>query len=396
MRANPSVHSFVLDEHLVLFEQRSSALSVLNATAAAYWFALQDNQPHDAFLAALAAASKGHVPSTIEHELATLKQQWCQNGLIVGDQCAEPKLMQPQDEPDFVGWVKSEDAGSADAGRKRHRVDLSLLNTPISVRTDCGEVCAVATDLFAHLSVPQMPNFAAPSFVVEPVDGGWSMGLPGQGCRHARSLAPLLHGQLLLYAYRQMRSFAGFHAGAVSRGDRCVVLPGQAGSGKSSLTVALMYAGYGYCTDELAVIDNTSMRLIPCPINIGLKEGVWSVLAPMVPNLMGRAVWNRDDGQRVRYLPPLDSALQRSDQHKTVTAFVFPRFQAEHRGPASLQGITAGEALSRLTAAGYHLDQSISADWVARMVDWLPQVPSYSLVYSDTASAVAAVAEVLP
>jgi len=41
------------------------------------------------------------------------------------------------------------------------------------------------------------------------------------------------------------------HAGAVSFGDNVILLPGQSGNGKSSLTACLVANGYSYLTDEL-------------------------------------------------------------------------------------------------------------------------------------------------
>ncbi len=49
-----------------------------------------------------------------------------------------------------------------------------------------------------------------------------------------------------------------FHAGAVERDGRVVVIAGISGRGKSTLTAALVRAGFRYVTDEMAIIDPKS------------------------------------------------------------------------------------------------------------------------------------------
>ena len=50
------------------------------------------------------------------------------------------------------------------------------------------------------------------------------------------------------------------HAGAVERDGRVVALTGISGQGKTTLTAALVQAGYGYVTDELVAIDPVHRR----------------------------------------------------------------------------------------------------------------------------------------
>lgn len=46
------------------------------------------------------------------------------------------------------------------------------------------------------------------------------------------------------------------HAGVVAWNDRCIVLPGRSGAGKTTLVAALVAAGATYCSDEYAVLDD--------------------------------------------------------------------------------------------------------------------------------------------
>lgn len=60
-------------------------------------------------------------------------------------------------------------------------------------------------------------------------------------------------------------------------GDRCILVPGAPGAGKSSVTCAAMAAGWGYLSDELVSIDTSGMaHSYPKPIT--LKQGTKALL----------------------------------------------------------------------------------------------------------------------
>lgn len=71
------------------------------------------------------------------------------------------------------------------------------------------------------------------------------------------------------------RDFFLLHAGCVTvpDADEAIVIPAESGSGKSSLTAALVEAGFGYLSDEFAPIDPVSGLVHPYPKPINLKVG---------------------------------------------------------------------------------------------------------------------------
>ena len=66
------------------------------------------------------------------------------------------------------------------------------------------------------------------------------------------------------------RSF--IHAGTVGWKGKAIVLPANAGAGKSTLTRALVRAGATYYSDEFAVLDRKG-RVHPYPLPLRLKKG---------------------------------------------------------------------------------------------------------------------------
>ena len=62
------------------------------------------------------------------------------------------------------------------------------------------------------------------------------------------------------------------HSGAVTTRDGVgVLLPAPAGSGKSTLVAGLVRSGFGYLSDEAAVLQPETARVEPYPIHLSLK-----------------------------------------------------------------------------------------------------------------------------
>jgi hypothetical protein len=53
------------------------------------------------------------------------------------------------------------------------------------------------------------------------------------------------------------------HAGAIERDGRAVLLVGESDKGKSTLTAVLVTRGWGYLSDELAIVDTSTRTVVP-------------------------------------------------------------------------------------------------------------------------------------
>lgn len=62
------------------------------------------------------------------------------------------------------------------------------------------------------------------------------------------------------------------HGAALSVSDRCVVISGASGSGKSSLAWFMCHNGFDYLSDELAPVDPTLLNVEPYPHALCLKN----------------------------------------------------------------------------------------------------------------------------
>lgn len=92
------------------------------------------------------------------------------------------------------------------------------------------------------------------------------------------------------------------HGALLSRRSGGLLLCGEPGAGKTTLTIALSRAGWDYQADDIVRIDPHG-RAMGAPFAPAVKRGAWDLLRPRVPELAALPAHLRADGQEARYLP---------------------------------------------------------------------------------------------
>jgi hypothetical protein len=177
------------------------------------------------------------------------------------------------------------------------------------------------------------------------------------------------------------------HAGVVARDGRCILLPAEAGSGKSSLTAALTHRGFDYYSDEVALIDRRTFCVPPVPLAVCVKSTGWGIMSRYYPQIADLPTHRRDDGKVVRYvLPPSNAQQQRP---APVSHIFFPLYSQQ--GPSKLEPLARSEAFARLMTQCLALRQRLDQDNVGRLIDWIAGIDCYALTFSSLEEAVALV-----
>jgi hypothetical protein len=75
------------------------------------------------------------------------------------------------------------------------------------------------------------------------------------------------------------------HDSAAELDGRAIVMPADAGSGKTTLVAGLLRAGLRYLTDEAVAIDCDTLQIEPFPKPLSVDEGSWPILPELAPAL---------------------------------------------------------------------------------------------------------------
>jgi hypothetical protein len=203
-------------------------------------------------------------------------------------------------------------------------------------------------------------------------------------------IGPVVKGVLWQTAVNAHDFLFYIHAGVVGTSAGCVLLPAQAGSGKSSLTAALAHRGFRYFSDEVALIQRSDFRVPAMPLAICVKSTGWEMMARYFPNIAELPMHWRDDGKRVRYVPPPNST---NWVPAPVTHIVFPRHDEQAR--TAIHPISQSLALGRLMAECLALRQRLDHSIVQDLVRWIGEIDCYTLTFSSLEAAADAVTEVV-
>ncbi len=123
------------------------------------------------------------------------------------------------------------------------------------------------------------------------------------------------------------------HAAVLERGGRALILPGEPGAGKSTLTAALMLDGWRLLSDELTLLDR-ECRLWGLARPVSLKNASIGVIRAHAPQAVFGDVAQDTHKGTVSHLKPSADSVARLAEPARPAWIVFPRWQAQ--APARL------------------------------------------------------------
>jgi hypothetical protein len=212
----------------------------------------------------------------------------------------------------------------------------------------------------------------------------------GRASRLSR-VAPIVKSALWQSAINAHDFLFYIHSGVVGTGASCVLLPAAAGSGKSSLTTALVHRGFRYFSDEVALIEATTFHVPPTPLAISIKNTGWELIARYYPSICSLPVHVRFDGKVLRYIPPPADAVKQIPM--PVRHIIFPRYEQD--APTRLERVKRSEALDRLMGECLALRQRLDDTKVRQLVGWIAGIECYELTFSSLETAAQLVMEAM-
>jgi hypothetical protein len=253
------------------------------------------------------------------------------------------------------------------------------------IRHPPGEVANFLALLFADLHAQEAADIAAVLDIATLDDSGrctiaGAAGEPLFCGRLGVDCAAVLFDQVIYHLLDQQKDGVALHAGALARLGRTVLLPGQSGSGKSSLTAWLVKQGFSYLTDELVFLpDDGSCRLIPFPRPLCLKAGSAALVSAMLPAGHAADVLHGTQGAVIphRLLNPVFSPVTAAP-----SLIVFPQYQAG--ASLRLDTVSGARAASMLMACDVNA-RNLADHGFGQLTRLARSVPAWRVTYGSFA-----------
>lgn len=364
-------------------------LHLLNPSAALIWSAWRDGLPAETIARRL--ADKYAIPLPLaRQDVGAALDAWRCSGPIAPACSALPSERFPRPLPAMTN-------APAPMLSKAIVRDYRLGAQAFRIQSNAALLMDSAAPLYAHLAAgSREPPESAATFTLEEENGGFRLWRGGH-CLSAgadpQALLLALFQELVDFGYLHHDWLLAVHAAGVHNGRAALLFPALGGSGKTTLTAALLAAGCGYLSDDVVPLAGDGLQAIAVPVALRIKPGSVAALRNDYPGLSALTAFGPMD-YPVRFLPPRFFDLAAAARHYPVAALVFPAYTPG--AACRLTPINGVEALQRLIAAETLFHRPLIRAHIERVLHWLDQTPAYRLQYSRLPDAVGTVRELLP
>jgi len=267
---------------------------------------------------------------------------------------------------------------------------VGILSVELTVACPLGRLLGTLRDLFRYFPVELSGAVGHTDFEVCVRDG--SLGLFKDNRVLIETDCPAYFTACLEYRIfeelisRESRHLL-LHAGAAACRERGVVLSGDKGCGKTTLTACLVQDGFSYLADDTTALSFENGKLVPLPRALHIKD------ASLLPALGEFRFASYDDASNdypARYaLPP---ASQITKEPVEPSCVVFPTYKPGKRTrlrplPGSLTAVLLARRAQNLSD-----NMQRGFESIAKLAE---NVPAYSLDYGHADEAVKSVRDLL-
>ncbi len=191
---------------------------------------------------------------------------------------------------------------------------------------------------------------------------------------------------------QRFNQYVLLHAGALALGDRAVIMAAVPGSGKSTLSAALMLRGFRLLSDEFGVLDPETGHLLPMLKPVALKNQSIDVIRSFSDEAWLGPTFKATRKGDVAHLAPDEKSVAAVRKSAKPALVIFPKYEAG--AELSLKPQAPEQTFTRLAfnSFNYALLGPVS---FAAVADIAAICPAYELRYSRLDEAVRCLQDLL-
>jgi len=284
-------------------------------------------------------------------------------------------------------------------GRVLRGPGITLETGPFATRLRLESPSLARSFAAAYAAYPITTSPSLYDFTVELTRARGRFGLPARrGAMQARIAGAAAFDPFPpAYAYPMLESafnwciatdllrYITFHAAAVERGGRALVLTGPSGSGKSTLAAALSQSGWRLLSDELVLLRLGTPEIVANPRPISLKNQAIEIIAALAPDARFSPRYEGTIKGTISFLLPTPEAVAQAARGARPSMVVAPAFQAG--APCALEDLDKATGFTRLTenSVNYFSTLKPGFETLVRLTD---ECRFHALTYGDLREAV--------
>ncbi|MCK5831524.1 MAG: hypothetical protein KAH20_14610 [Methylococcales bacterium] len=364
------IDSFKFDGHLVLLKNNSSRLQILNPLASLIWQFKKNGLSNLEIAKEISDALDVSIDRALQ-DITSINTQWA-----LDFSTSFEKKSNQQTQPlskDLTDWkAKKSIFLSFSEFTVRVNLDSDVIYDKVRCLFPSSEVGAIH---FVDIQLSVISNLGLflivqDDLVLEQVDTeGYAALMLFQ---HVVDLVSKHDDWLVI-----------LHAGGVSWKGQGIVFPALGGSGKSTLTAALIKHDFNYINDDVIPLLRKTNELLHLPTNLSIKQGSWPILQSLYPELQELSIYGNYE-PRVKYLPPpFDN---KSLSRVTAKYIILPNYQ--DGASARIEPLSSISALQAIIEGESLLHLPLNKTDVTALLKWITTLTCHRLTYDKLDSAV--------
>lgn len=199
----------------------------------------------------------------------------------------------------------------------------------------------------------------------------------------------LLQGQFslqlinTLYNKNESDWIATFHASTVCNDKEAIMIIGDSGKGKSTLSAVLMANGFDVLADDFSPLSANNQELYRFPSGISVKKGAFNILQPLFQDFDLFPIYTSTSKDvKIKYIPPTINFGQAAS-HFPCSKIVIVNYDAN--APSEMKEISIERILETLIPESW---LSPLASNSRAFLEWVKELSCYELTYSNNTIAV--------